>query len=71
MVKELQMLPEALLQQHSVRQVKDMYLKTFEELSEFHPEGRSNEKELNRYCVESSANPHSPSPSSAGHFVSQ
>jgi hypothetical protein len=48
MVKELQMLPDALLQQHSVKQVKDMYLKTFEELSEFYPEGGSDEKNLNR-----------------------
>eukprot|EP00116_Pleurobrachia_bachei_P004108 sb/3464370/ len=49
MVKELQMLPDALLQQHSVKQVKDMYLKTFEELSEFYPEGGSDEKNLNRF----------------------
>ena len=35
MLKELQMLPETLLQQRSVELVKDMYLKTFKDLAEF------------------------------------
>ena len=35
MLKELQMLPEPLLKQRSVKSVKDMYLKTFKDLAEF------------------------------------
>lgn len=49
MVKELHMLPESLLQQHSVKLVKDMYLKTFEDLADFDEEGMHDEQNLSKF----------------------
>ena len=48
MVKELHMLPDTLLQQHSVKLVKDMYLKTFEDLVEFDENGMHDEQILGK-----------------------
>ena len=48
MVKELHMLPDSLLQQHSVKLVKDMYLKTFEDLADFDEDGMHDEHTLGK-----------------------
>lgn len=48
MVKELHMLPDALLQQPSVKLVKDMYIKTFEDLAEFDESGMYDEQNLGK-----------------------
>jgi len=47
MIKELQMLPESLLLQRSVKEVEDLYWKTFEDLAEFN--GNHDEKTLSTF----------------------
>ena len=51
MVKELHMLPDSLLQQHSVKLVKDMYLKTFEDLVAFDEDGMHDEQVLGKLVI--------------------
>jgi len=48
MVKELSLLPESLLQQPSVKLVKDMYIKTFDDLADFNPGGTYDEQNLSK-----------------------
>lgn len=49
MVKELSLLPESLLQQPSVKLVKDMYIKTFDDLADFNPGGTYDEQNLSKF----------------------
>lgn len=51
MIKELHMLPESLLEQQSVKIVDDMYLKTFEDLSDFYHNGMEDQQILSKYVL--------------------